>query len=354
VKILALYQGTAYFNFIESLHSDSTKRNYAYGLKHFLTHIQLKDPEQLLAISLDSLEDMIKKYLVFLTQVHKSNALARVNLAAIRHFCRMNKVKLDWELIYQFKGKRRAKGKDEAYLHQDINNLLAVCDLRLKAVVLIYASTGMRSGALPPLKLQDTIKMKGLYKFNVYEDDDQYFTFCSPEATEAIDQYLAYRERFGEKLTPQSPLLRDDFGTKGFGRKKPRHITSASITTVLTNKLEKLGIREADHVNGSRSRKKVKLLHGFRKFFETQLLESDVNYVVVKMLMGHDLKLEESYFRPKLDFIIKEYKKAVNNLTINPEARLKTENDNLKMEKIDYQSMREQLAIIKDKLAQLS
>ena len=114
MKILALYQGTAYFNFIESLHSLSTKRDYAYGLKHFLTHNQLKDPEQLLSISLDSLEEMIKKYLVFPTQVHKSNSMARINLAAIKHFCRMNKVKLDWDLIFAFKGKIRNKGNDEA------------------------------------------------------------------------------------------------------------------------------------------------------------------------------------------------------------------------------------------------
>lgn len=59
MKILALYHGKAYFNFIESLQTVSTKRNYAYGLKHFLTHHELKEPEQLLSISLDSLEDMI-------------------------------------------------------------------------------------------------------------------------------------------------------------------------------------------------------------------------------------------------------------------------------------------------------
>jgi hypothetical protein len=122
MKILALYQGTAYFNFIESLQSMSTKRNYAYGLKHFLIHNQLKDPEQILSISLDSLEEMIKKYLVFLTQVHKSNSMARINLAAIKHFCRMNKVKLDWDLIFAFKGKIRNRGKDEAYIHDQINS----------------------------------------------------------------------------------------------------------------------------------------------------------------------------------------------------------------------------------------
>ena len=141
MKVLTLYQGNAYFNFIESLHSESTKRNYAYGLKHFLTHHKLTDPEEILSIPLDTLEEMIKKYLVFLTQVHKSSGMARVNLAAIRHFCKMNKVKLDWDFIYAFKGKARTKSKDKGYEHDDLLQLVSACSLRLKLIVIIYSST---------------------------------------------------------------------------------------------------------------------------------------------------------------------------------------------------------------------
>jgi len=52
-------------------------------------------------------------------------------------------------------------------------------------------------------------------------------------------------------------------------------------------------------------------------------LQSDVNYVVTKMLMDHDLKLEENYFRPTQEYIIKEYSKAIDLLTIDPSQRLK-------------------------------
>ncbi len=162
MKILALYQGKAYFNFIESLHSKATKRNYAYGLKHFLIHHKLTDPEQILSISLDSLEEMIKRYMVYLTNEHKSPSQARINLAALRHFCKMNKITLDWDLIAAFKGKVRAHGKDDAYLHEHVNKLLSVCNLRQKVMVLIYASTGIRLGALPPLKLKHIQKIDNL------------------------------------------------------------------------------------------------------------------------------------------------------------------------------------------------
>ena len=46
----------------------------------------------------------------------------------------------------------------------------------------------------------------------VYADEpEQYFTFTTPEAAEAIDQYLAHRTRAGEAMTPESPLFRDEF-----------------------------------------------------------------------------------------------------------------------------------------------
>ena len=311
---------------------------------------------------------MIKKYLVYLTNVHKSNGMARVNLAAIHHFCKMNKIKLDWEPISVFKGQGRIKGKDKAYEHEDIYKLLSVSGIRLRVIVLIYASTGIRSAALPPLKLKHITKIENqgqeIYKFNIYDDDngnEEYYTLCTPECASAIDEYLEYRKRYGEKLTPESPLIREDFSTVGFVRQKPRHITSSTITTILIDKLNKVGIREVDHVKGCRSRKSVKVIHGFRKFFETQLLQSDVNYIVTKKLMNHDLKLEENYFRPTQDYIIKEYEKAIDALTIIPDTEklerkvteLKNQQDEITLMKLEHDKEMEEMRVQLDKIVSL-
>ena len=40
------------------------------------------------------------------------------------------------------------------------------------------------------------------------------------------------------------------------------------------------------------------------------------------MLMGHDLKLHDAYDRPSFDFIVSEYGKAIDALTIDPANRL--------------------------------
>jgi hypothetical protein len=68
------------------------------------------------------------------------------------------------------------------------------------------------------------------------------------------------------------------------------------------------------------------------------------------MLMGHDLKLEESYFRPKLDYIVKEYRKAIDLLTIDPANRLRKKVEKLEVEKSQYDRLAAQLAALEQKI----
>ena len=70
-------------------------------------------------------------------------------------------------------------------------------------------------------------------------------------------------------------------------------------------------------------RKDVMLAHGFRKFFNTQLVTARINPLVKELLMGHlRIGLESSYYRPLEEDIQMEYEKAIDQLTINPENRL--------------------------------
>ena len=71
------YEGNAFFNFIESCNSEITKRNYAYCLKQFLRFHGLTNPQELLSIGYDTLEDMIKKYLVNEVKINHSPSQAK-------------------------------------------------------------------------------------------------------------------------------------------------------------------------------------------------------------------------------------------------------------------------------------
>jgi hypothetical protein len=109
------------------------------------------------------------------------------------------------------------------------------------------ASTGIRIGALPILRLSDLKKMKGLYQFIIYSNspNQRYITYCTPECAKAVDEYLAYRKRFGEKITPDSYLIRKDFDIHNIEqiRKKSEPIAYDTIKVIVRNQLMKTGVR---------------------------------------------------------------------------------------------------------------
>ncbi|PWU81739.1 MAG: hypothetical protein DLM72_05415 [Candidatus Nitrosopolaris wilkensis] len=108
------------------------------------------------------------------------------------------------------------KNTDIGYNTNQIRRLLEVCDDRIKVMVLLFASTGMRLGALPTLKMRnfrsvniENDKQIKLYQITIYEGEpEEYITFCTPECSAAIDSYLSYRERSDEKIVPNTPLIR--------------------------------------------------------------------------------------------------------------------------------------------------
>jgi integrase len=303
-------------NFKDSLKTEVTQLVYTGSLKRFLTYSKTKDPQQLLTIPSDTLEEMIKIHTIYLQKEIKSPCQAMNFQAALKHFCKMNKIKgVDWDILHEFKGRtakltKYGQGRDDAYSREQINQVLSVSNLRNRAIVLIYSTTGIRLSALPPMKLRHIQKLGDIYKFTVYENDEEYYTLCTPECTAAIDAYLQFRERHFEQLSPESPLIREEFDSVSLIRKKPKHVSRYAIQWTVSQLFNKVGIREVDHVeDGFRKRKKVKLIHGFRKFFKTQLLQSHVDSTIRKMLMGQDLKLDDAYDRPSLANFMKKLDK---------------------------------------------
>ena len=81
---------------------------------------------------------------------------------------------------------KRAR-KARSCTHEEIGKILEIADERMRAVILLLASTGIRIGATPLLKLRNLEKIgdgdNHLYKIVVYEGYRQeYCTFCSVDA----------------------------------------------------------------------------------------------------------------------------------------------------------------------------
>jgi site-specific recombinase XerD len=134
------------------------------------------------------------------------------------------------------------------------------------------ASTGMRIGALPELRIGDIRKIDefNLYIIWVYNrsNPDRYFTFCTPECA-AIDTYLEYRRRLGEVLKDRSPLIRERFNIDNpFIIQSPRPASIHSISRSVDASLRSSGVNVSVNLNQEKTRERQRqiMLNSFVTF----------------------------------------------------------------------------------------
>jgi integrase len=278
----------------------------------------------------------------------------------------LNDVPLSKKKIYRYLGEEERPIENRGYTTKEIAKMLEVCDERARAIILLLASTGIRIRAIIDLKLEDLVIMPDfhLYYVRVYSDSNQrYLTFTTPEAAKAMDVYLKYRERYGEKLTPKSPLFRDQFDREdadSIHNVKPLKLRT--VERLVSRTIEKSGIRTVEritelHSERGKIRKNVKLTAGFRKFFDTQLIYAKVEKQTKELFMGHGIGLDDHYFTPEDTHVLHEYLKAVDYLTINEENRLRLKLDELSKKKDEIETMehkhREEIENIREQMNQI-
>jgi integrase len=252
MKTDVLY-GDAYDNFVLTCKSESTRNAYIYGLKRFMKFLQITDVNNLMVLAQDpkALQQKIIDYIQHMKAAGNGTVSIETYLASVMHFYEMNDITLNKKRIYRYIPERKKLNKDRAYTTQQISKILEWCDFRNRAIVLLFASTGMRIGAVPPLRMEHLTKIEkyNLYQITVYSGyPEEYVCFCTPEATKAIDEYLAYRERCGEPITPKSLLFREQFDINDLEqvRKRAKPISDTTISEALRKILHKSGILPID------------------------------------------------------------------------------------------------------------
>jgi integrase len=183
-----------------------------------MNYLGINDPDDLLIHQENPrvIQNQIIDYLILLKNPPHSLRYATRSqyLAAIITFYDLNEVVLNKKKIYRYLGEEERPIENRAYTADEIRKMLEVSDERVRAILLFLVSTGVRIRAIIELKLHDLVKVPeyDVYRVTVYsESKERYITFTTPEATKAIDVYLEYRKRYGEKLTPKSPVFRDQF-----------------------------------------------------------------------------------------------------------------------------------------------
>lgn len=343
----------AYVNFLGSLHTPRTIELYAHCLsKHYLSRPEnrMLTLDQILAKSPKEIENEIIGIISELKRSGLSYSSLNLTLVAIIHFFQINDVAINRLKINRFKGENISKFEYRSYSTEEVSKILSNNDERGRATILLMASTGMRVGALTAIKLKHLKKWTvphlshyHIYQITVYANSprNKYYTFCTPEAARAVDEYLELRRRYGDPLTPESYLFIRQFDkltSKLVLDKRP--VGTGALTKVVVTSLIAAGLRTINKMPSGQNKNvsQIKSMsaphknelhpcHSFRIFCITNLQRSKVDKTIREMLVGHSTGLDKSYYKPQDEEILEEYLKAVDNLTINNEHRLQKQLD---------------------------
>ncbi|MEO9319231.1 MAG: site-specific integrase [Nitrososphaera sp.] len=331
----SILYGPAYENFRQAVRSKWTLDPYERRLVAFLTTVKMNPDQFVEAAKNDSgfAEKAIMNYVIAMKQRVDSKEITGAtiggSLKSIRLLLDMNDVSLNWKKIRRILPRARRYALDRIPTAEEVRQIVNHSDIRGKALTLVFVSSGVREGAVDGFELRDYSKInrEGVTvagRLVVYRgDEEQYIAFISAEACESLDAYLAFRERNGEQLKPESPLFRDKFDPvrPRYQRKDAKDrviaMSPSSIRKYYNRLLKQLGLRERSE------RRHEFSVHGFRKYFKTKAELAGMKPINVETLMGHSVGISDSYYRPAESELLSDYVKVSDSLSILIESKLR-------------------------------
>jgi integrase len=326
------------FQVDEGHRSKQTATKYKTNFNHFLTFIRIHDLDVFLDLGKEAIQELVIKYVLSMRDnPDKRYSRNTVNnrVTAILYFLDNNDIELNKRKVRRYFPSDESVNDDRPYTTEEVQRILAVSDLRSKAMILLMVSSGIRVGSLSSMQVADLTKIEFqksiLYKVQVYaRTRDKYYTFCTPECYNAIQEYLNFRKRYGEEIKDdsKSPLIREQFNKDNqFTINVPKHLTANAIMKIIDECLKRSGVKTSE----------ARRNHAFRKGFKSICEQSAMKSINVEMLLGHDIGVSGHYYRPAERDILEDYMThAADALTIDPTHRLKQENAELKKNQSDY------------------
>jgi len=304
--------------FVSAIKTDATRLSYTASMKKFKDFCGVSKYSQFTRMSKTKLKAFLVSYIIHLKSKNLTSKSISLYLSAIELFLEMNEVNYPRLVIRRLlPTDDKKQGGERPYTTLEIKRMLEVSPkLKTKALIHFFTSTGIRPNALhdPPLKINDLIELPdGCKAVMIYkESKEEYWSFLTPEAVRAIDDYFRARKLNGEHFDNDSPLFENKGKVIGF--RATRHI--------LTRAIKNAGIERTK--KGARYDKA--LTYGFRKRFNTILKISEgLNPNIAEKLMAHKRGLDGVYLKPTMEECHKEFKKAITEIVIDPTERQRLE-----------------------------
>lgn len=300
-------------------HSEASRRNYTVFIRLFMKFLGVNDADELTRTIKSGEINIVQSVNSWLDQLDKNGNAPKTQknyYHGVKKFVEvvLPDVKVNWKKVDL--PKQRKVEEDRRPTKEELREMLKHSNLTDQMIVLFLVSSGVRQGTLLKLRLENI-------DFESYEDvvvvkipsryakqRVRYVTFLTPEAKETLKRYLDVRKRSGEKLTPKSLIVRRRVKDPTTGEYVFKPIRPRSLRARWERLLERSG-------KDQKERRWFTLhMHTLRKFFRTEM-DGVVSTSYRERLMGHKGEyLDDAYFKPRIEELLNEYRKAIPRLTI--------------------------------------
>jgi hypothetical protein len=193
----------------------------------------------------------------------------------------------------------------------------------------------------------------------------------TPEAYNAVKEWMDFRASYGEQITGDSWLMRDLWkttdvqkwkktkeGTKKRAAKNynfyaptaanPTKLPVDSIKRIILRAIREQGVR--DELQDGKRRFEWKQVHGFRKWFKTRceqvMLRSNVELLLSHSGYGMS---QTSYYRPSEHELLLDYLKAVPLLSINDTKHVERLQQQMEDKEKEVEELKSRLTLFEQK-----
>ena len=318
--------------FLQQYESESTKKNYKTGLKTFFGVIYPKlkgeDLDLLSERYFTEGRDYRSDVLIFKESL-KSKAPTTIGnrLNSIRVFLDENGINFPKRFFKNLNGKvTEAISEEKIPSNEELKRVIEYLPVQGKALALVLSSSGMRIGEVLKIKLsgvelnRDPVRIKIRAEYT--KTGKRRITFISPEAKEAVEEWLSYRDQYFER---SSNRTQEEFRKSDIDNLFP--FTHLNFNRMWRNALGKAKLLEID----SKTKRITMRPHNLRKFFRLRV--GRYGRDEAECLMGHKSGLNKIYanFGDAEERLEKVYRDSISDLSVYGRTGVYTD-ENIKEE----------------------
>ena len=284
-----------------------TRRNYLEALRDFCKFVRRDDD---LAALVGDLEAMTPKareeaVLKYVAEIKRRNAPMTVHfkLVAIRHLLELYELDINWKKVKMILPKKRVIRSDKPVTKDVIRKVLPLLRPNKRMALWFLFVSGARVNEALALKVKDFDLSSDPARVRIITEKSGVprVTFLPKDFAAELKAWIAKN-----KLGPDDYVFFSELG--------PGHRLSAEkVRKAFQNALRRLGLLERDESGRGWSL----TIHGLRDNYKTLLTGVGVQQLALAELMGHDTGIAESYYKPSVDELAREWRKAEEHLLLD-------------------------------------